>query len=101
MSKVSMIGTITCQDGKADEMQAVLTTMVEAARTEPGVEIYSYHRGPDNSFSFFALMTDDAAMQNHGKSEAMQAAMAAFGPLMAEPPQMSPYTPIAAIGFDV
>lgn len=101
MSKVSMIGTITCQDGKADEMAAVLGQMVEAAKEEPGVEIYSYHRGEGNSFSFFALMTDESAMQGHGQSEAMKAAMAAFGPLMAEPPEMSPYTPIAAIGFDV
>ena len=63
MSKVSMMGTITCQDGKADEMAEVLAQMVEAAREEPGVEIYSYHRGEGNNFSFFALMTDQDAMQ--------------------------------------
>ena len=101
MSKVAMIGTLTCQDGKADEMEAVLTSMVEAARGEPGVEVYSYHRGEGNTFWFFALMADEASMQNHGRTEAMQAAMAAFGPLMAEPPQMSPATPIAAIGLDL
>ncbi len=101
MSKVSMMGTITCQDGKADEMAAVLTTMVEAARDEPGVEIYSYHRGEENTFWFFALVTDQESMQNHGTSEAMQAAMQAFGPLMAEPPQMSVTTPIAALGFEI
>jgi quinol monooxygenase YgiN len=101
MSKVSMIGTITCQDGKAEEMETVLTAMVEAAREEPGVEIYSYHRGEDDTFWFFALMTDAEAMQNHGQSDAMKAAMADFGPLMAEPPQMSPATPIAAVGLDL
>lgn len=101
MSKVSMIGSITCQDGKADEMEAVLASMVEAAREEPGVEIYSYHRHEGNTFSFFALMADESAMQSHGQSEAMQAAMQAFMPLMAEPPQMSPAKPVAAIGFDV
>jgi quinol monooxygenase YgiN len=101
MSKVSMMGTITCQDGKADEMEAVLTAMVEAARDEPGVEIYSYHRGEGNNFSFFALLSDEESMQHHGQSDSMKAAMAAFMPLMAEPPQMSPATPIAAIGFEV
>ncbi len=101
MSKVSMTGSITCLDGKGEEMEAVLTRMVDAARGEPGVEVYSYHRGEGNAFSFFALMTDEAAMQNHGQSEAMRTAMADFGPLMAEPPQMSPATPIAAIGFDL
>lgn len=101
MNKVTMIGSLECQPGKADEMAAVLTQMVEAARNEPGCEIYSYHRGEENTFWFFALMTDEAAMQAHGQSEAMQAAMEAFGPLMAGPPKMSPAKPIAAIGLDL
>jgi len=101
MSKVSMIGTISCQEGKGDEMEAVLSAMVEAAREEPGTEIYSYHRGADDTFYFFALMASQEAMQSHGQSDAMKAAMQAFGPLMAAPPQMTPATPIAAIGFEV
>ncbi len=101
MSKVSMVGTITCQDGKGPEMEAVLTRMVEAARDEPGVEVYSYHRADDGTFRFFALMSDEASMRGHGQSAAMQAAMAAFRPLMAAPPQMTVTTPIAAIGLDV
>ncbi|MDH5503929.1 MAG: antibiotic biosynthesis monooxygenase [Acidimicrobiia bacterium] len=101
MSKISMMGTITCQEGKADEMAAVLTQMVQAARQEPGVEIYSYHRGEDDRFWFFALMTDQESVQNHGQSDEMKAAMQAFGPLMAAPPEMSVTTPVAAIGFDI
>lgn len=101
MSKVSMMGTFSCQDGKADDREAVLRKMVEAVRDEPGIEIYSYHRGAGNNFSFFALMSSQEAMQQHGQSPALQAAMAEFGPLMAAPPQMSSATPIAAIGFDV
>ncbi len=100
MSKVTMIGHFECQEGKADEMEAVLTTMVEAATDEPGVEIYSYHRGEGNTFWFFALMADDESMQHHGQSEAMQVAMQSFAPLMAAPPQMSRADPVAAIGFD-
>jgi quinol monooxygenase YgiN len=101
MSKVSVMGTLTCQNGKAEEMERVLATMVEAARGEPGVEIYSYHRGDENTFWFFALMADEASMQNHGQSEAMQAAMAAFGPLTAGPPQMKVCSPVAAVGLDL
>jgi quinol monooxygenase YgiN len=101
MSKASVMGTFTCQDGKADEMEAVLASMVEAAADEPGVEIYSYHRGEDNTFWFFALMADEASMQSHGQSEAMKAAMEGFGPLVAEPPQMTMTTPVAAVGLDL
>lgn len=100
MAKVTMMGTITCRDGKADEMEAVLTEMVEAAREEPGIEIYSYHRGEGNEFAFFALMADEESMQNHGRSAAMGAVMEKFQPLMEEPPRMAPWRPIAAIGFD-
>ena len=101
MSKATDIGTFAFQDGKAEEMEAVLTSMVETAKDEPGVEIYSYHRGEGNTFWFFALMADAESMQNHGQSEAMQAAMSAFGPLVADPPQMSVTTPVAALGLDL
>ena len=101
MSKVSVMGTFTCQDGKAEEMEAVLAGMVEAASGEPGVEIYSYHRGQENTFWFFALMADEASMQNHGQSEAMQAAMSTFRPLIAGPPQITVTTPVAALGLDL
>ena len=101
MSKVTMVGSFTCQDGKAEEMEAVLASMVEAARGERGVEIYSYLRGEENTYWFFALMADAESMQHHGQSEAMQAAMSAFGPLVAGPPQMSVTTPVAALGLDL
>jgi len=101
MGKVTMMGTITCQEGKGDEMAAVLTRMVDAAKDEPGVEVYSYHRGEGDSFAFFALMSSAESMQGHGQSEAMQVAMAEFMPLMAAPPQMTMYTPVAGIGLDL
>ncbi len=101
MAKVAVLGTITCREGKEDEMASVLTSMVDAARAESGVEVYSYHRGEDGTFWFFALMADEEAMQQHGRSEGMQAAMAAFGSLAAEPPQMTMATPVAAIGLDI
>ncbi len=101
MSKVTVMGTFRCKDGKAEEMEAVLAAMVEAATGEPGVEIYSYHRGEENTFWFFALMADGESMQNHGQSEAMRAAMSAFGPLVEGPPQMTVTTPVAALGLDL
>ena len=101
MSKVSVMGTFTCHEGKAEEMEAVLAAMVEAAGGEPGVEIYSYHRGEGNAFWFFALMADEGSLRNHGQSEAMQAAMSAFERLAAGPPQMVVTAPVAALGLDL
>ncbi len=101
MSKVAMIGSFACKEGKADEVEAALGAMVEAARGEPGVEIYSYHRGEGSTYWFFGLMADEESMRSHGQSEAMQAAMAGFGELLASPPQMSATTPIAGLGLDI
>lgn len=101
MPKKTMIGSFACRAGQGDAMAAVLLKMVEAARHEPGCEVYSYHRGPDDTFWFFALMTDEAAMAAHGQSEAMQAAMAEFGPLVAGPPSMTPCSPVGAIGLEL
>lgn len=46
-------------------------------------------------------MTDEESMQNHGRSEAMQEAVSAFGPLVAEAPHMAVTTPVAAFGLDL
>ena len=86
---------------KAEETEAVLKAMVAAAADEPGVEIYSYHRSEEQAFWFFALMADEESMQIHGQNEAMKAAMASFGPLVAEPPTMKVATPVAALGLDL
>lgn len=101
MSKASVLGSFTCRDGKVEEMEAALADMVAAAADEPGVEIYSYHRGQGNTFWFFALMADEESMQEHGRSDAMREAMAGFGELVTEPPQMSLATPVAAYGLDL
>ena len=99
MGKVSVVGDFTCLPGRAEEMERVLTAMVAAAADESGVEVYSYHRGEGDTFWFFAVMRDEEAMRNHGTSDAMQAAMAQFGPLMAQPPNMRTTTPVAALGL--
>ncbi len=100
MSKVSMVGKITCKDGQGDAMEAVFADMAAACKDESGLEIYSYHRGDDNTYWFFALMTDQEAMKGHGQNDAMKQAMAAFGSVMAAPPEMHVTTPVVANGFD-
>jgi quinol monooxygenase YgiN len=100
MAKVAMIGKITCQEGKGEEMEAVFADMAEASKEEPGTEIYTYLRGDDNTYWFFALMSNQEALAAHGQTKAMKQAMTAFGPLMAAPPEMRVTTPVAANGFD-
>jgi quinol monooxygenase YgiN len=97
--KVVMVGTFSCRDGEAAAMEGVLTEMVEAAKVEPGVEVYSYHRGEGNRFWFMAMMSDDEATDQHGKTAGMRKAIQAFMPLVDEPPQITRLRPIAGIGI--
>lgn len=101
MSKIAVMGSFTCVEGKAEQTETLLGRMVAAVDGEPGVEVYSYFRSDGGTFWFFGLMADEAAMQQHGRSEAMQALMAEFGPLVSAPPQMSVVTPVAARGLVV
>ena len=101
MSKVSMVASFTCADGKADEMDAVLADQVAAAAELDGVEVYSYHRGEENHYSFFAVFSSMEAMQAHGGADSLKDVMPAFMSLLASPPQMSVYTPVAAVGIDI
>lgn len=101
MSKIAMMGTFTCVEGKAEQTEALLARMVAASDDEPGVDVYAYFRGHGGTFWFFGLMADEASLHGHGRSEAMQAVMAEFRPLVDVPPQMSMVTPVASRGLPV
>ena len=101
MSKISIIATLTAAEGKADELVAGLEALIEAADEEPGLEVYSLHRDPDdpNTLYFFELYTDQDSFAVHGKGEKMAAAMAALGGLLGGRPDVKVLSPVAAKGL--
>ncbi|MFK8022926.1 MAG: putative quinol monooxygenase [Ilumatobacter sp.] len=101
MSKISLIAKLPCQEGKNDEMEAALATLVEAANDEAGLEIYSAHKADENTYWFFELYTDAAALEVHGKGDAMKAAMGAVGGCLAGAPEITRMTPVVAKGMDI
>lgn len=76
MAKVSMFGKFTCAPAKSQEMEAALAAQVAASNGADGVEAYSYHRGDDRTYWFFALFSTMEAMEALSRTEAMQAAVA-------------------------
>ena len=100
MAKLSIISQFSCVEGQSAAMDAALAAQVAACDGVDGVEIYSYHRGEGDTYGFFALFSSQDAMQALQHGEAMQAAMATFGPLLAGPPSMSMTEPLSAHGFD-
>ena len=102
MAKLSLTATLTCQDGKTDEFDAALATLIAASEEEPGLEIYSAHRVPDtNDYVFFELYTDEDAFAVHGKGPEMRAAMKALGALLAGAPEIMMLAPVVAKGMDL
>ena len=103
MTKFSMVGVFNCPEGKNDEMEAALAAQVAAVADDPGVEVYSYHRGEGNSYGYFAVFSSMEAMQQASQGEAMQAAMATFGELLVDgkPDMMFMGSPFSAKGLDI
>jgi quinol monooxygenase YgiN len=103
MSKISLIAKLTAVEGKADELEAALLGVIEAAEEEVGLEVYSAHAADDEpgTYYFFEVYRDADAKATHGKGDRMRAAMGAFGGLLAGRPEVTMMTPIAAKGLDI
>lgn len=103
MSKVSLIAKLVIKDGTAAEYEAAAASLMAAAEEEAGLEIYSLHRdnGSENTYWFFELYTDQAALDVHGKGEGMKAAMGSLGPFLAAAPEIMHLAPVVAKGLDL
>ncbi len=101
MSKISLIAKLTAAEGKSSELEVALAGVIAAAEEEAGLEVYSAHAANDEPgvYYFFELYRDDAAIEAHGKGDAMRAAMGAFGGLLGGRPEITKMTPVAAKGL--
>ena len=103
MSKISLIAKLTAVDGKAEELEAAMRTVIEAAEEEDGLEVYSAHRvdGEPGAYYYFEVYRDQAAWDVHGKGERMREATAGFAGLIVGRPELTVMSPIAAKGITV
>lgn len=101
MSKISLIAKLTAAEGRADELAGALQGLIDAAGSEPGLEVYSAHRASEepDTFYFFELYTDQAAFDAHGKAEPMIGAMRSLGGLLGARPEVTLMSPVAAKGM--
>ncbi|MGH1505829.1 MAG: putative quinol monooxygenase [Acidimicrobiales bacterium] len=103
MSKVSIVAKLTAAEGKHEELEAALASLIEAANSEAGLEVYAVSadtKDPD-TYWFFELYTDAAALEVHGKGDEMKAAMGALGGLLGGRPEVHVARPVAAKGLDL
>ncbi|MDQ6649213.1 MAG: antibiotic biosynthesis monooxygenase [Actinomycetota bacterium] len=101
MAKVAVVAKIMAQDGRRDEVLAVLRRIVEAADEEPGTEVYAVNTQDDepNVIWIYELYADQAARESHGASETMKQVGAAVRELAAAPAQILALSPVSAVGL--
>ncbi len=101
MTKISLIAKLTISEGRNADFEAALAQLVSTASEEDGLEVYAAQRDANDPtvYYFYELYTDQAALDVHGKSDAMKHAMAALGPLLDGRPEITKMVPVAAKGL--
>jgi len=101
MTKTAMVAHLVAIPELTDEVEQILRGLVESTTDESGTEIYVLNRDANqaNSFWFFELYTDDAALATHGGSAAMADAMVSLDGKLAEAPMLTVVTPVQAKGI--
>ncbi|WP_280271793.1 putative quinol monooxygenase [Nocardia wallacei] len=88
---IAVIAELTVQDGKGVELESVVADLVvQIERNEPGNRAYRLVRSKQdpNSYRIFELYDDEAALEQHGKSEHFRAAGQRLAPLLAGAPKI-------------
>ena len=101
MSKVSVFTKFSCVAGKEKELEQALAELVDVVEGSNGVEVYSYHRGDDGSYWFFALMSNREAAEKHGENPKIREIMPKLMKYLAGPPAPDMATPLKAIGLSI
>ena len=85
-----MVVTMTAPDGKADELRAVLESLVEPSRAEAGCLQYELLENLDdpNQFTFVEEWRDAAAIDAHAKTDHFKEGMGKLKGLLAGRPEL-------------
>lgn len=103
-NKVGIIAKLTAQEGKRDELLAVIAEQGMAnVAGEAGTEMYIAHadQGDDNVVWFYELYTDGDAVALHGGSDGMKALGKSMAPFMGARPEIIMLSPSSAKGVDL
>jgi quinol monooxygenase YgiN len=88
--------TCTAAEGKADELQALLTGMLEPTRSEPGCHTYVLHRAVDDPSTFMVYEVYEAtsAFEAHTKTPHFADLLAKLPDLVQGQPTLVHFEPL-------
>jgi quinol monooxygenase YgiN len=94
---IKVVATLIAKPGQTDALKAVLGTLVTETRKEAGCLAYDLCQREDNVEHFVMLeqWADAAALKSHFGMPHLQAALGAAKDLLASPPDIVRYKPVA------
>jgi len=95
-TELTVVARIVALPDKVDAMRVVLTSLVEPTRAEAGCVSYVFLQDSERPTHFISIerWASAAAATAHMATPHIRAALAAVGPLLAEPPEIRPYRPL-------
>ena len=94
---IRVIARIVSKPDSVEQTRALLTGLLEPTRKETGCVSYELMQNRQNpaEFTFVEEWADDNALNAHFTTEHVKAAFAKVPALLAEPPDIRQYTPLA------
>ena len=92
MSAIGIVAKLTIQEGKNAEFETLFQGLKAAVKAnEPGHNFYEIHKSRDDANVYYVLeqYADQAALDQHGKSDDFKAASAKLGGVMAGRPEIT------------
>jgi quinol monooxygenase YgiN len=88
---IAIFTRLTAKPGHRDELLAVLAELAVATQAEPGNEQFVAHAARDDADVVlgYERFTDDAAIEAHRATEAVQVARQRLADLLTEPPEIT------------
>ena len=83
-----ILATFRVKPEHIDAFEEMGKQLVEATHKEPGCKTYRLHKSADNTYVFYEVYEDAAALKAHMKGPALQAAMAKFPLFLDGPPKV-------------
>ncbi len=95
-SLLTVVATITARPETVDQVEGMLTAILEPTRAEDGCVAYTLHQGAADptTFVFYEVWRDQAALAAHSGSPALKEGLKALGGLVAAAPVIVPLTRI-------
>ena len=95
---IGVIATITVKDGSEAAFEAAFAKMIAAVKAiEPGNHMYALWKPQDgsNDYRVVEIYEDAAALETHGKSDHYREGGRSLRDLVAAPPKVERFDPVA------